>query len=64
MKCAVGPRREDSRVVNAYKKLLEYEIVKQPRPMQLLERGLAPALGKSFIVYATKPVGPTSAELS
>ncbi len=55
LKCAVGPRRTDSSSVNAYKKLLEYEIVHQPRSMQLLERGLAPALGKSFIVYAQKP---------
>ena len=64
LKCAVGPRRDDSRAVNAYKKLLEYEIVKQPRPMQLLERGLAPALGKSFIVYATKPAASAAAERS
>ena len=55
LKCAVGPRRTDSRAVNAFQKLLEYEIVHQPRAMRLLERGLAPALGKSFIVYATKP---------
>jgi SAM-dependent methyltransferase len=55
LKCAVGPRRTDSSAVNAYKKLLEYEIVHRPRSMQVLERGLAPALGKSFIVYAQKP---------
>ena len=58
LRCAVGPRREDSRAVNAYRRLLEYEIVNQPRAMQLLERGLAPALGKSFVVYAMKPAVP------
>lgn len=54
LKCAVGPRREDHPLVNRYRKLLEWEIVNQPRSMQLLERGLAPALGKSLIVYGTK----------
>jgi len=58
LKCAVGPRRTDSKAVNAYRKLLEYEIVHQPPAMRVIERGLAPVLGKSFIVYATKPVGP------
>ena len=56
LKCAVGPRRTDSRAVNAYQKLLEWEIVKQPAAMKLVERGLAPALGKSLIVYGRKPV--------
>ena len=56
LKCAVGPRRTDSKAVNAYQKLLEWEIVKQPAAMKLLERGLAPALGKSLIVYGRKPV--------
>ena len=56
LKCAVGPRRTDSRAVNAYQKLLEWEIVKQPASMKLVERGLAPMLGKSLIVYGRKPV--------
>ncbi len=55
LKCAVGPRREDSRPVNAYRRLLEWEIVEQPRAMRVVERGLSPLLGKSFIVYARKP---------
>jgi SAM-dependent methyltransferase len=56
LKCAVGPRREDSRSVNAYRRMLEWEITQQPAGMKLVERALAPALGKSFIVYAHKPV--------
>jgi SAM-dependent methyltransferase len=55
LKCAVGPRRTDSRLVNAYQKVLEWEIVKQPAPMKVLERGLSPVLGKSYVVYALKP---------
>jgi hypothetical protein len=34
--------------------MLEWEITKQPRGMALLERGLAPVMGKSFIVYGRK----------
>jgi SAM-dependent methyltransferase len=55
LKCAVGPRRTDSRAVNAYQKLLEWEITDQPASMKLLERGLAPVMGKSYIVYGQKP---------
>jgi SAM-dependent methyltransferase len=55
LKCAVGPRRDDVRSVNLYKKLLEHEIVHQPAAMRVIERGLAPVMGKSFIVYAVKP---------
>ncbi len=35
-------------------KLLEWEITEQPEAMALLERGLAPVMGKSFIVYGRK----------
>ncbi len=55
LKCAVGPRRTDNKLVNAYQKVLEWEIVKQPAPLKVLERGLSPVLGKSYIVYAQKP---------
>ena len=55
LKCAVGPRREDSRAVNAYKRLLEWDIVKQPRVTRYADRILNPVLGKSLAVYATKP---------
>jgi SAM-dependent methyltransferase len=54
LKCAVGPRREDSRVVNAYKRFLEWDIVRQPRSTRLAERVLSPVLGKSLIVYGRK----------
>jgi hypothetical protein len=57
LRCAVGPAREDNRLVNAYKRFLEWDIVKAPRLTRVLERVLAPVLGKSYIVYATKPSG-------
>ena len=34
--------------------MLEWEIVKQPRGLKLVERAASPVLGKSYIVYATK----------
>lgn len=54
LKCAVGPRRDDHPLVARYRKLLEWEIVEQPRSLKVVERALAPVLGKSFIVYGTK----------
>jgi hypothetical protein len=30
--------------------------VKQPTSMKLVERGLSPVLGKSYVVYAHKPL--------
>ena len=54
LKCAVGPRRTDSKAVNAYQRLLEWEIVDQPRSMRVVERALSPVLGKSYVVYASK----------
>ena len=54
LKCAVGPRREDNKLVNRYKKFLEWDIIKQPRSMKLLERALSPVMGKSLIIYAQK----------
>jgi hypothetical protein len=50
----VGPRREDHPLVTRYRKLLEWEITEQPGSMKVLERTLAPVMGKSFIVYGVK----------
>jgi SAM-dependent methyltransferase len=54
LKCAVGVRRDDHRLVKAYKRLLEWEIVKQPRGLKVVERTASPLLGKSYVVYARK----------
>jgi SAM-dependent methyltransferase len=61
LKCAVGVRRDDHRLVMAYKRLLEWEITKQPRTMKVVERAAAPVLGKSYIVYARKAAGHAAA---
>jgi SAM-dependent methyltransferase len=61
LKCAVGVRRDDNRLVNAYKRLLEWEIIKQPRGMKVVDRAASPVLGKSYIVYARKAGGHATA---
>lgn len=59
LRCAVGPNRAvgESRPVRAYHRLLEWDIVKRPRLTRTVERVLNPVLGKSLVLYATKP-GP------
>ncbi|HTH05791.1 MAG TPA: class I SAM-dependent methyltransferase [Ilumatobacteraceae bacterium] len=61
LRCAVGPQNENHPAVVKYRKLLEWEIVSQPRSARLAERALAPVLGKSSVHYATKPVGAVAA---
>ena len=54
LKCAVGPRNDDHPLVQRYRRLLEWEITEQPAALKVVERVLAPVLGKSLIVYGTK----------
>jgi SAM-dependent methyltransferase len=54
LKCAVGPRNDDHPLVQKYRTMLEWEITEQPGSMKVLERTLAPVMGKSFIVYGVK----------
>ncbi len=56
LRCAVGPARQDHRLVNAYKKFLEWEIVSGPRSIRILDKVLSPVLGKSYVVYSQKPI--------
>ena len=60
LKCAVGPRNDAHRAVAAYRRFLEWDIVKAPKVTRLADRALSPVLGKSVVVYATKPCEPTS----
>ncbi len=60
LKCAVGPRNDTHRAVAAYRRFLEWDIVKAPKVTRLADRALSPVLGKSVVVYATKPCEPTS----
>jgi SAM-dependent methyltransferase len=55
LKCAVGPRNDDHPLVARYRRFLEWDIVSRPRSTRVAERVLSPVLGKSLVVYATKP---------
>jgi hypothetical protein len=54
LKCAVGVDNDDHRLVSSYRRLLEREIIERPRSLALVERVLAPVLGKSEVHYAVK----------
>lgn len=54
LRCAVGVNREDHRLVNAYRRFLEWDIVSAPRATRWADRALNPVLGKSLVLYATK----------
>lgn len=58
LKCAVGVTDDDHPLVARYRRFLEWDIVNQPRSTALAERLLSPLIGKSYVVYATKPKGP------
>ena len=58
LRCLVGPNQPiaDSRLVTLYHRLLSWDIEKAPRLTRWIERALNPVLGKSLVVYATKPI--------
>jgi SAM-dependent methyltransferase len=56
LKCAVGPRNDDFPLVKAYHRLLVWDIAKAPAITRVTESALNPVLGKSLVVYATKPI--------
>ena len=62
LKCAVGPRRDDHPLVERYRKFLEWDIIRQPKSMKILDRALSPVLGKSLIIYSRKMPVPNRAE--
>ncbi|MGX1852684.1 class I SAM-dependent methyltransferase [Streptomyces sp. NPDC055299] len=64
LKCAFGVGRDGKDAalpVQAYHKLLVWDIMKKPLATRLAERALNPVIGKSFVLYATKPHLPAAA---
>jgi ubiquinone/menaquinone biosynthesis C-methylase UbiE len=55
LKCAVGVRNDDHPLASAYHKLLVWDIMRKPAVTQLADRALNPLIGKSLVVYASKP---------
>jgi len=57
LKCAVGVHADDHPLASAYHKLLVWDIMHKPAVTQLADRALNPLIGKSLVIYATKPAG-------
>ncbi len=58
LRCAVGPNEpvENNRFTALYNRFLTWDIMKQPTVTRLADQALNPVLGKSLVVYATKPI--------
>ena len=55
LKCAVGTTNDEHPLVQAYLKLLVWDIAEAPFVTRAADRVLNPVLGKSLVVYAEKP---------
>ncbi|MHA6287101.1 class I SAM-dependent methyltransferase [Maricaulis sp. CAU 1757] len=55
LQCALWERRDSSRLVAAYRRFLEWDLLKAPRLTRGLEALLDPVLGKSVVMYFRKP---------
>jgi SAM-dependent methyltransferase len=55
LKCAVGVRRDDAVLPSLYHRFLVWEMVRRPAWTRLVERSLNPLLGKSLVLYMSKP---------
>ncbi|MBU6217085.1 MAG: methyltransferase domain-containing protein [Acidobacteria bacterium] len=60
LRCVFGPTNDQNPLVQAYHKLLVWDIAKAPALTRTTERLLNPVLGKSIVVYARKPGGRPS----
>ncbi|KQY59791.1 methyltransferase [Aeromicrobium sp. Root495] len=55
IKCAVGVENDSHPLAKAYHQILVWEIMKQPKALQLAGRVLDPVIGKSMVLYFRKP---------
>jgi len=58
LRCAVGVEDDRHPLVRAYHRLLVWDITARPLVTRVAEQALNPVLGKSIVVYATKPARP------
>ena len=56
LKCAVGPSNDDFPLVKLYNRFLVWDIENNPPVTRIAERIMNPVLGKSLVVYGTKPI--------
>jgi len=55
LKCAVGVDDAENPLVKAYHRLLVWDMMKAPKLTRWTEKLLDPLIGKSLVVYLTKP---------
>jgi SAM-dependent methyltransferase len=55
LKCAVGVSRSENALVNAYHKMLVWDLMRRPMITRLAESALNPLVGKSVALYFVKP---------
>ena len=55
LKCAVGVRRDYALLPSLYHRFLVWEMVRRPAWTRLVERALNPLVGKSLVLYMSKP---------
>jgi SAM-dependent methyltransferase len=60
LKCAVGVDDADHVLVQAYHRLLVWDMMRRPRLTRWLEKALDPVVGKSLVVYLRKPLAATT----
>ena len=56
LRCLVGPSNDSHPAVEAYHKVLVWDIVKAPFVTRTADRVLSPVIGKSLVLYLTKPI--------
>jgi len=54
LKCAVGHKNDNFPLVKAYRRFLEWDIVRKPKLTRTLDRLLNPFIGKSVVFYLKK----------
>ena len=56
LRCLVGPSNDHNPAVEAYHKVLVWDIVKAPFVTRTADRLLNPLIGKSLVLYLAKPL--------
>ena len=54
LKCALGVKRTDARLVALYHRFLVWDMMQRPRLTRILEAITAPLMGKSLVLYFSK----------
>jgi SAM-dependent methyltransferase len=60
VKCAVGVDNDQALLARLYHRFLVWDISTRTRAVRLLEQAMNPLIGKSLVLYATKPAAATA----